>query len=30
MDDFFATGMIPMSLIRWEMTGLEDEVKKLL
>ncbi len=29
MDDFFATGMIPMSLIRWEMTGLEDEVKKL-
>lgn len=29
MDQFFATGMIPMSTIRWEMTGLEDEVKAL-
>ena len=29
MDEFFASGMIPISLIRWEMTGLEDEIKKL-
>jgi len=28
-DDFFAAGMIPISLIRWEMTGFDDEVKKL-
>jgi hypothetical protein len=30
MDEFLAAGMIPMSLIRWEMTGQEDEVKGLL
>ena len=29
MDDFFAAGMIPIALTRWEMTGLEDEIKKL-
>ncbi len=29
MDEFFASGMIPMSLIRWEMTGYDDEIKKL-
>lgn len=29
MDEYFAAGMIPMSLIRWEMTGLEDEIKEL-
>jgi len=29
MDDFHAAGMIPLSLIRWEMTGLNDEIKKL-
>ena len=29
MDEFHAAGMIPLSLIRWEMTGLEDEIKKL-
>jgi len=29
MDDFFAAGMIPMALIRWEMTGLTDEIEKL-
>jgi len=29
MDEFFASGIIPVSLIRWEMTGLEDEIKKL-
>jgi hypothetical protein len=28
-DDFHATGQVPMSLIRWEMTGLTDEIKKL-
>jgi len=28
-DDFRVTGQIPVSLIRWEMTGLEDEIKKL-
>ncbi len=27
-DQFLATGMIPISLIRWEMTGLDDEVKE--
>lgn len=29
MDEFHASGMIPVSLIRWEMTGLEDEIKEL-
>ena len=29
MDEFLAAGMIPMSLLRWEMTGFEDEIKKL-
>jgi hypothetical protein len=29
MDEFLAAGMIPISLIRWEMTGLGDEIKKL-
>jgi Bacterial protein of unknown function (DUF885) len=29
MDEFLAAGMIPISLTRWEMTGLEDEIKKL-
>ncbi len=27
-DAFMAQGRIPMSLIRWEMTGLEDEVSR--
>ena len=26
-DDFLAAGTIPISLIRWEMTGLDDEVR---
>lgn len=26
-DQFLAAGMIPISLIRWEMTGLDDEVR---
>jgi hypothetical protein len=30
MDEFLAAGMIPMSLIRWEMTGYDDEIKELL
>jgi len=29
MDEFFAAGMIPIALTRWEMTGLDDEIKKL-
>jgi len=27
--EFYAAGMIPISLIRWEMTGMDDEIKKL-
>lgn len=30
MDEFYALGALPMSLIRWEMTGYDDEIKKLL
>ena len=29
MDEFYAAGVIPMSLIRWELTGYDDEIKKL-
>lgn len=28
-DTFMAAGRLPMSLIRWEMTGLDDEVRQL-
>jgi len=28
-DKFFEAGMIPISLIRWEMTSYDDEIKKL-
>lgn len=28
-DDFHAAGMIPVSLIRWEMTGRDDEIRGL-
>ena len=28
-DDFLASGMIPISLIRWELTGLDDEMRAL-
>ena len=28
-DRFMAAGRLPVSLIRWEMTGLEDEVRDL-
>ncbi len=30
MDRFLSLGMIPITLARWEMTGLDDEVRKLL
>jgi hypothetical protein len=26
-DDFMAAGRLPLSLVRWDMTGLDDEVK---
>lgn len=29
MDDYFRRGLIPASLIRWEMTGLRDEMEKV-
>jgi hypothetical protein len=29
MDELRSYGMIPFALIRWEMTGLDDEIKKL-
>ncbi len=29
MDEFYDSGSIPMSLIRWEMTGYDDEIEKL-
>jgi Bacterial protein of unknown function (DUF885) len=28
-DQFLAAGMIPVSLIRWEMTGRDDQIRKL-
>ena len=28
-DDYFTRGVIPASLLRWEMTGLDDEMQKL-
>jgi len=27
LDEFLAAGLIPVSLIRWQMTGLDDEMK---
>ncbi len=30
IDEFLAAGMIPFSLIRWEMTGYDDEIRMLL
>jgi len=29
MDEFFDAGQIPISLTRWELTGYDDEIKKL-
>jgi hypothetical protein len=28
-DDYFSRGVIPASLVRWEMTGHDDAIKKL-
>jgi uncharacterized protein (DUF885 family) len=28
LDDFFSKGLVPQSLIRWEMTGLDDEITR--
>ncbi len=28
-DEFLAAGSIPITLIRWEMTGLDDDIKKI-
>ncbi len=28
-DDYFSRGVIPASLLRWEMTGLDDEMQEL-
>ncbi len=30
MDTFFEAGSIPFSLIRWEITGLDDEIRTLI
>jgi uncharacterized protein (DUF885 family) len=29
MDGFYASGMIPIALVRWEITGLDDEILKM-
>jgi hypothetical protein len=29
MDDFLASGLIPISLIRWEITGRDDQIRNL-
>ena len=29
IDNFRNAGTVPISLIRWEMTGLEDEIERL-
>jgi hypothetical protein len=28
-DEMYGTGMIPVSLIRWQMTGLDDEIRNM-
>ncbi len=30
LDEYFAMGVIPASLLRWEMTGSDDEMQKLV
>ena len=30
LDGYFTKGLIPAALIRWEMTGRDDEMKRLL
>ena len=29
MDELNAAGVIPVSLIRWELTGLDDEITEM-
>jgi hypothetical protein len=29
MDELLASGLIPVSMIRWEMTGFDDEIRRL-
>jgi len=29
LDGYFTKGLVPQSLIRWEMTGLDDEMAQL-
>jgi Bacterial protein of unknown function (DUF885) len=29
IDEFTSSGLIPVSMIRWELTGLDDEVKRM-
>ncbi len=29
LDEFFDAGLIPFALIRWEVTGLDDEIRRL-
>jgi hypothetical protein len=29
MDEFRAAGLIPVSLIRWELTGKDDEIRRM-
>jgi uncharacterized protein (DUF885 family) len=28
-DDMYSVGIVPVSLVRWQMTGLEDEIKNI-
>ena len=28
-DEFLGAGVIPISLIRWEMTGRDDEIRRM-
>jgi len=30
MDEFMRGGIVPISLTRWEMTGLDDQIKELM
>ena len=29
-DDLYAAGMIPVSLIRWQMTGMDQEIRNII
>jgi hypothetical protein len=28
-DEMYSVGMIPVSLLRWQMTGLEDKIRMI-